>query len=809
MGATVTLNGHSLGTLTDQFMRYQFDVTSILSRTSNVLQVVFPKNYGIPTQGRFMACSGGWDWAPYSQTKDATGATTFSQGIWKDVYIVNTPNVLLTAVVPQIHWLGEYPTSPLPNSASTTAGFNVTVRAVFEQTSNRVVSGKLEVHGSWSRTAMVAKEINIPSSKGEHVEEISFPSAVKDVLLWWPNGNGEQHLYNLTITFTPSSGSPLTTSRRVGFRVFALVTADDSNPARLHGKTGSGNHTMKFRVNGMNLWSRGGNMIPMDNFEGRAEAGAFQRLVDSAKAGRFNTLRVWGGGMFYYNAFYDACDEAGLLLYHDMMYAQGGHSPTANSIQRAEIIHQVRRLSHHASIAIWDGCNECGGQGVYSSFVVTTVASVDQSRPVWPSCPSSGWVSGVDTLYGLPNGKPLIPVSNAASTDEIFKNQHLGLGQIEEHGPYKHGSGWPAVNGDPHIRWFPANVPPALPDFPAATGPYRAGYYASEFGCVGFSSFASMQSTLSSHNWGLHAKPLYQRNYPCDNIIKVYFGINQNLDPIGKEAFAKQLYQCMIGQMLELKSDIEVRRAGNTFGTVTWQLNEIWPTGGWGSVEYGTVNFTSGQILGGRWKPLQYTFRQSSFQDIFATCGANAFCFVKNDSPFKQDVIVTVDLLHLTTGKRFRSFTERTALEAGAGISRWFCANKNCNNLPQVLGQAGCVSTGRDCIFDITVSHANNNEVIMSNIVAITNPGNMTLNQVTISHTVSQVQGNSVHVQLSVNGGVAMYVFLTTAVGGTWSDNVLVLVPGEPVTLTYHFFGTPNRQAFIESLTIEHVKLYQ
>ena len=86
----------------------------------------------------------------------------------------------------------------------------------------------------------------------------------------------------------------------------------------------------------------------------------------------------------------------------------------------------MRRLSHHPSIVIWDGCNECGGQDIYASFVMTTVAQEDKSRVVWPSCPSAGWASGVHTLYGLPNGYPLVPRKSG--------------GVVEEHGPYQHGS---------------------------------------------------------------------------------------------------------------------------------------------------------------------------------------------------------------------------------------------------------------------------------------------------------------------------------------------------------------------------------
>ena len=80
-------------------------------------------------------------------------------------------------------------------------------------------------------------------------------------------------------------------------------------------------------------------------------------------------LRIWGGGIFLYDVFYDTADEQGILIFHDMQYAQSHHDPTPSAMQQQELQHQVRRLSHHPSIAIWDGCNECGGLGVYAKYV--------------------------------------------------------------------------------------------------------------------------------------------------------------------------------------------------------------------------------------------------------------------------------------------------------------------------------------------------------------------------------------------------------------------------------------------------------
>merc|ERR1740117_1112959 len=132
-----------------------------------------------------------------------------------------------------------------------------------------------------------------------------------------------------------------------------------------------------FRVNGAAMYSRGGNMIPMDELEGRLDGLAHRYLVRSSAEARMNTLRVWGGGMFLPREFYEACDDYGVLVYHDMQYA--GALPKATATQDQELRHQIRRLSHHPSIALWDGCNECvvnPGQDteIYATFVMTVVA---------------------------------------------------------------------------------------------------------------------------------------------------------------------------------------------------------------------------------------------------------------------------------------------------------------------------------------------------------------------------------------------------------------------------------------------------
>ena len=163
-------------------------------------------------------------------------------------------------------------------------------------------------------------------------------------------------------------------------------------------------------------------MIPPEELEARTTADRFNRIITSVIEARMNTLRIWGGGIFYYEHFYNLCDKHGLLLYHDMQYTNWliDHTPSPTQTQYDELSHQLQRLSHHPSIVIYDSCNECQGGDLYLSFVSPTIAQHDPSKVIWPSCPSQGWRSGVSRLWGLPNGEQLsvIPGSyNAGPTE--------------------------------------------------------------------------------------------------------------------------------------------------------------------------------------------------------------------------------------------------------------------------------------------------------------------------------------------------------------------------------------------------------
>jgi beta-mannosidase len=235
-----------------------------------------------------------------------------------------------------------------------------------------------------------------------------------------------------------------------GFRTIALVTIDESDEdamfqASHNHSEGSGSHGMYFRVNGALMLARGANFIPMDQLEGRLSEEAHRIAVRSAAAANMNMMRVWGGGMVLPDSFYEACDEEGILLYHDMMFVdEAGHRPVETQSVESEIRHLIRSLSSHPSIAVWNGCNECQvvmgtPSEIYATFVMQIVAQEDDTRSIWPSSPSKhGWKTGVYSLDSRPNGRSL----STWGPDDFRRD-------LETHGPYMRSFSeeFPGVNG--------------------------------------------------------------------------------------------------------------------------------------------------------------------------------------------------------------------------------------------------------------------------------------------------------------------------------------------------------------------------
>ena len=316
---------------------------------------------------------------------------------------------------------------------------------------------------------------------------------------------------------------------------------------------------------------------------------------------------------------------------------------------------------------------------------------------------------------------------------------------------------------------------------------------------------------------------MYQRNYAADNFVRSYFGdAAVNFSATGALALQAQLYLATLAAALEVGADISVRRSRNAFGSLTWMLNEIWPTGGWGSLEYGTVGFTPGQVIGGRWKPLHHFLADSLFTDQFGTCGADGRCLFKNDDAlrtFSGDA--SLYLLHIASGASSVLMTTALSLPRGAGSSVWLCADGTplspvalCPSWETLLPTRGCAANGSDCVLLVRIS-STTLATPYSNVVLLAPPRAMLpLPRAVVTAVVAptvDADGRSINITVSAaaDSGSALFVVLTTAAQGRFSTNAIVLPAGDNVVLQFlSSVGFLDRDLLAATLRVEHVAQY-
>ena len=235
-----------------------------------------------------------------------------------------------------------------------------------------------------------------------HVFQIDKPK------LWWPAGSGEQALYELTVDL-PSD----VVTKQIGIRTIELITTPDAAGSRF-----------AFKVNGHEIFCRGANWIPADALFSLSSPEKTEDLLQSAKAANMNMIRVWGGGFYEQDYFYDLCDRLGLMVWQDFMFACNLYPSTEDFLENVavEVDYQVRRLSSHASIALWCGDNELVGALTwfeesrkdrdrylvsYDRLNRTIEVAVKKALPGalwWPSSPASGYLDYGDAWHADGSG---------------------------------------------------------------------------------------------------------------------------------------------------------------------------------------------------------------------------------------------------------------------------------------------------------------------------------------------------------------------------------------------------------------------
>ena len=420
--ATVAMDGAVVARTADMHRSHRIDVSGGL-REAGVLSVTFESpvraadaasvalgvrphvNTHPYNAVRKMACSYGWDWGPDLATS----------GIWRgQPYLHAWSTARLAAVRPLAtvdDVTGEHPTGRL--------AVHVDVERSGAPGSDRALAVEANLHPLGAGEPLVAR-VHLEPGATTAVVEVEVP----DVALWWPVGHGGQPRYHLQVVLDVdpedgaterwSDGAPvrdvLTSGLDVwqgfvGFRTVVFDTSVDTEPSGPHGVLGS---RATLVVNGRPIFVRGVNWIPDDAFPHRVGRARYAARADQALDAGANLLRIWGGGIFESDDLYDLCDERGLMVVQDFLFACAAYSeeePLRSQVE-AEVRENVARLAPHPALVLWSGCNEnlwghedwgwkarldgrTWGEGYYYDLLPRVVAELDPHRPYLPGSPFS------------------------------------------------------------------------------------------------------------------------------------------------------------------------------------------------------------------------------------------------------------------------------------------------------------------------------------------------------------------------------------------------------------------------------------
>ncbi|GAB3457528.1 glycoside hydrolase family 2 protein [Streptomonospora sediminis] len=534
--ATVRLNGHRLGETANMHRGYRFDVRDALRGGANELTVDFSPALHFAEQERTrlghrphtnshpynmirkMACSFGWDWGPDLQTA----------GIWKPVRLERWRGARITGVRPLV-----------------TVGADGTGRIEAHVGIERAVPGSGGDIVLTARAAGREAAVSVPADAAEGVAVIEVP----DAELWWPAGYGDQPLYGLDVAIAEgapgAAGAELDSAhRRIGFRTVTVDTTPDDIGARF-----------VITVNGRPIAVKGANWIPDDHFLTRITRERLARRVDQAVGAHMNMLRVWGGGIYETDDFYDVCDERGVLVWQDFALACAAYpeeEPLAAEFE-AEARENVARLSSHASLAVWNGGNEnlwgfadwgwpeelqgqSWGPYYYYDLFPRVVAELDPTRP---------YVDGS-------------PCSPGYAPEELHPNH-------PDHGCRHEWKVWNEIDYT-HYR-------DTVPRF------------CSEFGFQGPPTWTTLTTwihddpiTPTSPAFLLHQKANGGNG-------KLHGGLQGHL-PVPAD-FADWHWATQLNQARAVSYGVEHFRSWwpRTAGTLVWQLNDCWPVTSWAAVD--------------------------------------------------------------------------------------------------------------------------------------------------------------------------------------------------------------------------------
>lgn len=484
----------------------------------------------------------GWDWGPRFVTS----------GIWRPVVLKTWNSIRIKNV-----FIKQPKVSAEIAQLIADVDFQV----------NKNISGYVLIINNETGEEYIREKVDITKD----TKKLSFPITIKNPKLWWSNGLGKPNMYHFTVRFLDENKNEVTSTEiETGLRSLKLIREKDAI-----------GESFLFELNGVRVFVKGANYIPNDSFLPRVSQADYEKVISDAVNANMNMLRVWGGGIYENDEFYKLCDENGLMIWQDFMFACSmypGDKAFLDNVKQ-EAIDNVTRLRNHPSIALWCGNNEIntawshyskGGWGWKEKYTKEQREEIQKAY--------------LDIFHDiLPN-----VIKNYTDGDDYWPSSPQAGYEPEKHAGYENTS------GDMHY-WGVWHGQHPFEDFEK----YKARFM-SEYGFQSFPDFETVKKYTLPSDYNIESEVMtsHQRSGIGNLRIKEYMGWDYKV-PTDFEQF---LYMSQVLQARGVKMAIEAHRRAMPYcmGTMYWQINDCWPVASWSSTDYYH-----------KWKALHYAVKKA------------------------------------------------------------------------------------------------------------------------------------------------------------------------------------------------------
>lgn len=642
--AEIYLNGELLDKTNNMFRIYEYEVKSKLRNKRNYLRILFKSpikyaneeisKYGVrlTTGDPNVAIAGipylrkaqysfGWDWGP--KLPDI--------GIWKPIELIGFSDISFRSFYVDYNF--DYDETQLQKKSSLGSNTNIPAKVkVLIKIKLDLIKHTLNYSEYQLETHLIDPSgIKFIKSTDINSNIIKATINIENPKLWWTHDLGVPNLYTLKIKLIKNDETIDTVVKKIGIRDIKLIRREDT-----------WGETFYIQLNGIPIFAKGANWIPIDSFIARGKKqGLYLRNLRDAKKANMNMMRVWGGGIYEDNKFYDLCDRMGMLVWQDFPFACAIYPYQKDFIEnvRKEVIQNVKQLRNHPSLALWCGNNEVeylwrflvinseikdenvelkykkAYREIFERLIPKLVNQYDSNRPYWASSPSNGYV-------------------------------HENLGKVNSNSPDR---------GDSHFWgvWHGGKSFKAYLRFNSR--------FMSEFGFESFPSLKTVESFCPENQFNMFSEIMenHQKNSEGNDKILKYMKRRYTIP----ENFKKQIILSQISQAEAIDYGVRYWRANrNNFhcmGTLYWQLNDCWPVVSWSSVDYF-----------GRWKALHYLakrFYRTIIGSFFEKRGKFKF-YVINDSRKDIDIHFEFEIVNSKSKSLYKQNGEATILSLSSHL---------------------------------------------------------------------------------------------------------------------------------------------